>query len=276
MEVICTPSNGSLAMLVDMDAGKIVREVPMPQEMRHLKNRPFGISRDTKGRWYIANDNIIAYLTADLVSTYMHKGLFGDIHQIAYDHITRKLWVVATSIDSLLAIDTDDHTVHRFCLLTDQWVPLNAPGKDTHHFNSITWYEDRFYIVAHRFGQGSAFVRTYDRRMRRTSLWQAGIAAHNVMEYNGQLVLLDSQGGRIVGSQGLDIKVCEPEQYTRGMVISPDGIVIVAVFKFGNRDTRTSGNAYLRAFELASGKQIQEVLLPDTGNIQDMQWWDYG
>jgi hypothetical protein len=109
--------------------------------------------------------------------------------------------------------------------------------------------------------------------MRRVSVWQAGWEAHNILEYDGQLMLLNSRGGRIVSNRGIDIKVCEPNHYTRGMVISPDGIATVAVFEFGSIDSRNKGDAFLRSFDLKSGRQTKETLLPGTGNIQDMQWW---
>lgn len=272
MEVICTPSHGPLAIIVNTATGDVIHEVPMPHEMRALKNRPFGIAHNGKGNWYIASNAAIATLNSHFLLTHLQTGLPENIHQLYHDPVSQELWVVATSIDSLLAINTENHTTRRFCLLTDKWIPFDAPGSDTQHFNSITWYDDRFYIVAHRLGKGSSFVRTYDRAMHRTSVWQAGREAHNILEYGDQLVLLDSRGGRIVSNKGIDINVCEPHHYARGMVISPEGIAIVAVFEFGNRDTRNTGDAYLRAFDLRSGQKVQDIVLTGTGNIQDIKW----
>ncbi len=245
----------------------------MPSEVMQPRNRPFGISCDAAGDWFIANNTAIARLGADLEFKSLFPNLPENIHQLHHDAVTGLLWVMATSIDSLLCIDTGSGEIRRFCLLTDQWIARDAPGADTQHFNSIRWYADRCYVVAHKFGRSSALVRTYDRNMRRISLWQAGKESHGALEYNGQLLTLDSRGGNILGSGGLSVAVCEPHHYARGMVITGNHVAIVAVFDFGSQETRAIGDATLRAFDLRSGERITEVVLPGVGNIQDIQLW---
>jgi hypothetical protein len=183
------------------------------------------------------------------------------------------LWVAATSIDSLLAITLADKSIRRFCLITDSWVDLDAPGKDTQHFNSLCWLDNRLYVLAHKLGQGSSLLRSYDRNMKRSLVWTGGREAHNICPFDGQMLVLDSRGGRILGTRGLEISVCESNLYARGMVIQ-GSMAVVAVFRFGARDTRTEGDAILKLVDLAQGSVVKEILLEKAGNIQDIQLWN--
>ncbi len=108
--------------------------------------------------------------------------------------------------------------------------------------------------------------------MERVSEWEIGKESHSLCEYDGELYLLDSRGGRILGSNMTRIQVCDQKFYARGMAISPEGIAVIAVFTFGPRETRQNGDALLCCFDIKSGKKLQEVTLPDVGNIQDIQF----
>ncbi|MDX2074083.1 MAG: hypothetical protein SFX19_06945 [Alphaproteobacteria bacterium] len=272
-QVILTPSNGTLALVVDVESGQVMRTLAMPPEAVQPKNRPFGIARSDDGHWFIANNTAVVQLNADLSFKKIWNNLPENIHQLYYDTEKKSLWVVATSIDSLLVINVDSGDMRRFCLLTDSWVAMDTPGADTQHFNSINWAGDQGYVVAHKFGRTSSFVRTYNRDMRRIALWNVGREAHNIRLFEGQMMLLDSRGGRIVGNQGLEISVCESHHYARGMIITEEGMAILSVFAFGTIDTRDHGDAMLRVFDLRSGERVKEIILPGAGNVQDIQLW---
>jgi hypothetical protein len=260
-------------LIVDIDSGRIVREVKIPDRMKVPKTRPFGISRDASNGWYITNNDLLAHLDRDLNCLAVLPGLSENIHQIQYDPIGGRLWAVATSMDSLLSIDPGFSSIQRFCLLTDQWIPFDAPSSDTEHFNSISWRDDRLHVMAHRFSVQDSFVRTYDRQMKRLGEWLAGREAHCICEHEGEMLILDSRGGAILGDHGTHIQVCESLLYARGMAVTPDGRAVIAAFDFGARETRHTGDAYLRSYDLRTKRQMGEVRLAGTGNIQDIQVW---
>jgi hypothetical protein len=274
MEIICTPYNGALALIVDIDTGRVTRKVDLPEAMKVPTARPFGIAPRGDGTWYIASHDRIGHFDGDFNLLSLQTGLPGNIHQIQYDAISDRLWVAATSIDSLLSINTHTQQSDRFCLLTDEWIPYDAPGSDTQHFNSLSWRGDRLHVVAHMLSTTNSFVRTYDRGMRRQSEWHAGREAHCICDWQGEMLLLDSRGGAILGNRGLNIQVAESIHYTRGMAITPDGRAVVAAFAFGARATRHTGDAYLRVYDLGARRQIGEFRLTGTGNIQDIQLWN--
>ena len=193
------------------------------------------------------------------------------MHQLYYDGARQKLWAVATSIDALLAIDPQTHAVERFCLRTDQWVPLDEPAMDTLHANSILISGETMYVMARKFGQTSS-VYSYNPDMERVSEWEIGKESHSLCEFNGELYLLDSRGGRILGSDMTRIQICDQKFYARGMAITPEGVAVVAVFTFGGRETRQNGDALIYVYDIKSGKKLQEITLPDVGNIQDIQF----
>ena len=298
MRVLVTSSHGPLAIIVDIATGQIVHEIPIPKEMHGARNRPFGITRDGNGLWYIASNAQIACLNTDFSLNYLMSGLPENIHQICFDHLSGELWVAATSVDSLLAINTQERTARRFNLVSDTWEELDAPGSDTQHFSSVRWYGSRLYVLAHKFGVELSQLTIYDRGMQRLGQWSIGREAHSICEYNGQIFILDSRGGMILGNRGKSIPVGEayfynPERkpatagaaildryqdaqrhYSRGMAITPQGFAVVATFDFGRIETRDSGDVYLRVFDVASGERKKEIVLKGVGNIQDIHLYD--
>ena len=300
MRLICSPTYGPLAIIVDIATGEIVQEIAIPDELQTVRNRPYGITRDNYGRWYISNWDKIGCFDANFNLQYVISGLPENIHQIQYDNLSDELWVVATSVDSLFVINPEKQIVRRFCLVSDTWKDLSEPGSDTQHFSSIRWHGSRFYVLAHKFGVENSTITIYNRAMDRLGQWSVGREAHSICEYNGQIFILDSRGGAILGNRGVNIPVGgmfyanteeqagstgsalitqyngsqEKPSYTRGMTITPQGFATVAVFDFGRMETRSTGDAYLRVFDVQKGTRVKELILKGVGNIQDIQLYD--
>ncbi len=159
MQVILTPTNGKLALIVDALTGKIIREIDIPDGLKNkdgVRNRPYGITKDAVGNWYISNWNKIGVFDADFNFKYAIDNLPENIHQIHYDEASEELWVCATSIDSLIVINLKAGFMRRFCLKTNSWVDLDAPGSDTQHFSSVHWYGSYLYVLAHKKGLENA------------------------------------------------------------------------------------------------------------------------
>ena len=53
MQIIVTPTNGKLACIIDTISGEVIREIDIPPELQVPKNRPYGITKDFGGNWYI-------------------------------------------------------------------------------------------------------------------------------------------------------------------------------------------------------------------------------
>jgi len=299
MKLICTPTYGPLAIIVDIASGGIVREIAIPQELQSVRNRPYGITTDNKGHWYISNWDKIGCFDANFNLQYAINGLPENIHQIQYDDLSGELWVVATSADSLFAINLEKQIARRFSPVLDRWQELDAPRNDTQHFSSLRWHGGNLYVLAHKFGVEPSCLTIYNRDMVRLGQWNIGREAHSICEYNGQIFILDSRGGAILGNRGVNIAVGgmpvnEPElpghsagsallahymppekpTYTRGMTITPQGFAAVAIFDFGSIETRSTGDAYLRIFDVRKGERVKEVKLSGVGNIQDIQLYE--
>ena len=286
MQVICTPSHGKLAVIVDTDSGT-VREIDIPEAMQGPRNRPYGITRDST-HWYISNWDKIGCFNADFELLYVISGLPENIHQIQYDEPSQELWVCATSIDSLLAINLADKSMRRFCLVTNTWVALDAPGSDTQHFSSLRWHGSYLYVLAHKFGKENSCLMTYERGMAPRGVWRAGWEAHSICEHNGNMFILDSRAGAILGNNGLCLPLGDQsfynaqrdasydmgevnKHYARGMAINERGIAVLSVFDFGNIETRSDGDATLHVFSVPDQEHIKAISLPGVGNIQDIQ-----
>lgn len=278
MKIICTPSNGKLALIIDMKIGEIVREIEIPKEMQGEKNRPYGITKDSAGNWYISNWNKIGCFDGDFNFLYVMAGLPENIHQIQYDAASEELWVCATSIDSLLAINLKDKSARRFCLITNKWVALDAPGSDTQHFSSLRWHGSYLYVLAHKFGREKSTMHTFNRAMEPLGIWQAGLEAHSICEFNGHNYIVDSRGGAILGNNGICLPVNDPElygqsnkRYARGMCINDRGGAVVAEFDFGHLSTRAYGDAHFHMFNVGDHDHVSATHIKGVGNIQDIQ-----
>ena len=291
MQVILTPTNGKLALIVDTLTGKTVREIEIPPELDGERNRPYGITKDTSGNWYVSNWNRIGVFDSEFKFQYAIGNLPENIHQIHYDEASEELWVCATSIDSLLSINLKGGFIRRFCLVTNKWISLDAPGSDTQHFSSIRWVGSYLYVLAHKFGKENSCLSTFDRALTPLGKWQAGWESHSICSFNGQTFILDSVGGRILGTNGFGLPLGDVSmfnakrnenydkghthsKYARGMAINKRGVGVISVFDFGNASTRSTGNATLGIFNVPDKELLKEIKLENVGNIQDVQIYD--
>ena len=286
MQVILTPTNGKLAMIVDILTAEIIREIDIPPELKGERDRPYGITKDAAGQWYISNWDRIGVFNSNFELLYVINNLPENIHQIFYDDASDELWVCATSIDSLLTINVKQGFMRRFCLVKNQWVDIDAPGTDSQHFSSVHWYGSHLYVLAHKFGIENSKLSTYDRAMTLIGTWSAGWESHSICRFNDQVFIADSRGGRILGTTGFGMGLGSnynasrdkdyengviKNKYARGMAINDRGIGVTAVFDFGKNETRTTGNSILQVFSVQDKELGVEILLENVGNIQDIQ-----
>ena len=289
MQIIFTPTNGKLAVILDTITGEIIREIDIPPQLNGEKNRPYGITRDSVGNWYFSNWNRIGVFNEKFKFLYAISNLPENIHQIQYDEASDELWVCATSIDSLLSINLKAGFMRRFSLVENSWVDINAPGSDTQHFSSLHWYGSNLYVLAHKFGMENSVLWTYDRSMFPQGRWVAGWEAHSICRFNGQIFILDSVGGRMLGTNGYcvplgdvslfnakrdenyDKGMTSHRKYARGMAMNNRGIGVISVFDFGNSETRTNGDALIKVYNVPDKEFVRELRLTNVGNIQDIQ-----
>ncbi len=286
MQIIVTPSNGKLALIIDSISGSIIREIDIPPELQGEKNRPYGITKDHAGNWYISNWNRIGVFDADFNFKYAISNLPDNIHQIYYDEPSEELWICATSIDSLLTINLKGGFARRFCLVENAWVSLDKPAKDTQHFSSVHWTGSYLYVLAHKLGQQNSCLLTFDRSMNPIGRWSAGWEAHSICRFNGTTFIIDSRGGRVLGTNGYGLSLegnynairdddydggHVESKYARGMTINSRGTGITSVFDFGNHSTRLTGDVSFSVFNIPDNNFIKEFKITGTGNIQDIQ-----
>ena len=289
MQIIVTPTNGKLACIIDTISGEVIREIDIPPELQVPKNRPYGITKDFGGNWYISNWNKIGVFDPDFNFSYAINHMPENIHQIHYDDASDELWVCATSIDSLLAINIKQATVRRFSLTTNQWVGIQEPGSDTQHFSSVHWYGSYLYVLAHKFGKENSCLNIYDRAMIPVGRWSAGWEAHSICRFNDQVFIVDSRGGRVLGTNGVGMSLGSAEmfnsvrnqnydngeisinKYARGMCLNDCGIGVTAIFDFGNASTRTNGSVNFLYFSIPDREIIRQFCVHNLGNIQDIQ-----
>lgn len=286
MQVILTPTNGKLACIVETTTGEIIREIDIPPQLDGEKNRPYGITKDNSGNWYISNWNRIGVFDSDFNFKFVISDLPENIHQIFYDEASEELWVCATSIDSLLAINLKRGLIRRFCLISNKWVAIDATGQDTQHFSSVHWYGSSLYILAHKFGKENSCLLTFDRSMVLTNRWTSGWEAHSICKFNGNIFIVDSYGGKILATNGYCMLLGDQyngnrnenynnggveNKYARGMAIGKFGIAVTSMFDFGNASTRTTGDATLISFNVPDRYVVNRVVVKNVGNIQDIQ-----
>ena len=297
MQVILRPSNGKLACIVDTNTGEILREIDIPDGLMRdtelspnkyggAKNRPYGITKDGQGNWYISNWDRIGVFDEDFNFKFTINNLPENIHQIHYDIPSEELWVCATSLDSLLSINLAGGFIRRFCLKTNKWVELDEPGSDTEHFSSVHWYGSTLYVLAHKKGLENSCLLTYDRAMNLMGAWRAGWEGHSICYFNQHIYIVDSKGGRILGTNGTGIPLGDgfdgvrnenyfqgevSYKYARGMAINERGVAVTCAFDFGNDITRSNGDAVLMNYNISDRQLLWQTTVKGVGNVQDIQ-----
>jgi hypothetical protein len=133
--------------------------------------------------WYSGHHRLgIARRDQDLkILDFYSVGLISP-HQL--DSFLGSIWVCDTGNDRLIQYnpDTSSHLV----------IPFHPTlGRDLHHLNSVTYYNDLIYLLFHKRGD-SEIVSYNPKTWEEVGRYKAGNQAHNLFEVNGKLWFCDS------------------------------------------------------------------------------------
>ena len=149
-------------------------------------------------------------------------------------------------------------------------------GLDVHHMNSISFYDDKFYICQHRtkFGLDNGGVSVWGKGWNFIEHIEIGTHAHNAQIKDGFLWSCDSENGVIV-KINLDTK--ERQEYsvshdcmTRGLAINENFLLV----GLSERDTRErrhfNKTGRIVIYSYPDMKFFHELKLDGVGQINDI------
>ncbi len=150
----------------------------------------------------------------------------GGLHQITY--YDNKLYCSCSRDDSFIVGENNEWRI---------WYPsknIEDHNKDTHHFNSIWFDENKLFIVGHNNGPSDVWEFSYP-DLNIMNKYRIGMHIHNVWKENGVLTVCNSGEGRIETVENQVI--CNTGGFPRGVAIGED-LNLIGISKSANRTNR--------------------------------------
>lgn len=208
-----------------------------------------------------------------------------DLHQIRYhDHL---LWLVNGRRPELLAMDPATRTTIGQVPLADlvpselrHAAPTNHPD-DYFHFNSLFFRDDRLFVLAHNWDQGSFVLElSYhdaDSLFRAPCVVRThtnlGLQSHDIFHDGQALYVLDSAHGRLVTNDGRACAVGLTELrggYLRGLAVTESFIYIGQGSFSDARIDRLMGMSWISVVDRKILKVVAVIEVGPYGNTCDL------
>lgn len=263
----------------------------------------FGITRPRPGLAYVVARNLDSDLvvqgpaeTNAILEIDLEDGLavrdrwshpaFCDLHQIrAFGH---HLAVLTTPEPHLLFVDPARREVVRAFALAPH-VPEDlrhsAPegrGRDTYHFNSLSFRGRRLFVLAHNWRAGSFALEFrlpgdgLPERLEPVATHRGlGLCSHDVVEADGVLHVLDGLGGRLLLRGAceavLDLPgAADQRRYPRGLAVTDRHLLIASGIWSPDRAGRVDSALRLTVVERRSLRIVADHALGRLGNSCDV------
>lgn len=190
-----------------------------------------------------------------------------DGHQIyCKDNI---LYVCSSGLDAISKIHSDG----RLAYITFG----ESFGNDICHYNSINYYNDKWYITQHRTekGKDNGGVSIYDSDWKFLEFIEVGKHVHNCNVKDGFLWVTDSSNGAIVRIElnNPSNKVTFPVltgYLSRGLIIT-DQFLLCGLSEFDTRENRHSHkNGRISVFKYPEIEFLDQIIVPNCGQINDL------
>lgn len=284
MQILATTYGGrAAAALIKIQSGEITWIEARP-EFFDNKNifdnvacRPFGITWN-HDELYIANNRQL--LVYDRSLRYMRTEqipLPQNVHQLA--SYGGHVWAVSPFTNSLIGVrpgqpisDWVEFDLLDVC--TRAYTGRDGQRADDRaHFNSLLWTDSCLYVAAHNCGRPS-FIVTYDTKTLsvRSIRPNCGQLIHGLALDGDELFWLSTGTAEIRSSAGRVIPLVQ-ERFARGLAVTKD-VFVVGFTKWRDRSDRFNEDAWIQLIDRQSGSAQSEIVLPDSGNINDLRLLD--
>jgi len=153
---------------------------------------------------------------------------------------------------------------------------------DCYHFNSIFFYEDRIFLLAHNWDHGSFAMEcrySIDKRgphdLRLIKVYEGlGFEAHDIALYDGTLYVLDSRNGMIIARERSERRVSLPNEgcrpFPRGLSVTRDYLLVCYGYWSTERSDRSNSATRLYVLDRRSLYPIMDLKIGSYGNSCDI------
>jgi len=149
----------------------------------------------------------------------------------------------------------------------DRWQPIpprkNCSYRDSHHLNTIYATEDKLYILAHNWDNGSYILEFDDIGKPVSQIYSnMGIQCHDLWKYNGEIYTLSSKEGCVRSTGGFVKKL---GGWVRGFS-HVDNHFWVGVSPTAKRSDRAFGDGKIIKYT-EDWNKVDELILEEEGQI---------
>jgi hypothetical protein len=255
--------------------------------VEHLGREYYGISWDLAGNLCLShsgleNDNMLSvedYVNSEVGVLTLGQRQRIDCLSTPHQLVCHNQYVVATNTgrNCLTVFRQDDLFYFNKWLNEVHWDRLGAHNKIGHHFNSITFYKDRLYVLAHNLDQMSFILEVswpqldVIRRIDTTALW-----AHNVWVRNDDEIIVcnSKQGSLLEVNTNTTLWSAQNDRVmTRGLACAEER-VFVGMSKLSGRSERQTSDGGISILDAKSFEQIDYISLPHSGVVHEIRVLD--
>ncbi len=183
----------------------------------------------------------------------------GGLHQILFHQ--QRLYCSCSRQDAILVRDLEKKW--------SVWHPSTEPahhGRDTHHFNSIWFDDDRMFLAGHNNGPSDLWEFTADDRQL-IAKHRVGHYIHNIWKEGNQLTVCNSFAGTVESVDGRVL--CSLKGFPRGVMIGHD-INVIGVSDIANRRQRSKMTGRLHIY--SKEWELQKVInLGQCGQVNELR-----
>jgi hypothetical protein len=255
--------------------------------VEHLRNEYYGISWDLQGNLCLShsgldNDNMLSvedYVNSEVgtltLGQRQRTGCLSTPHQL----LCHEQFVIATNTGrNCLTVFRQEDLFYFHKWLNDvRWDRLGAQNKIGHHFNSVTFYDRRLYVLAHNLDRCSFILEVswpeleVIRQIDTTALW-----AHNIwLRENEEIIVCNSKQGSLleVNSNSTVWSAESDRVITRGLACAEDR-VFVGISKLSGRSERHTSDGGIAILDAKTFQQIDYISLPHSGAVHEVRVLD--
>ncbi len=255
--------------------------------VEHGRGEYYGISWDRIGNLCLShsgldNDNMVSL--EDYVNSEVGRLSLGAQtrnHCLSTPHqlVCHEEFVVVTNTgrNCLSVFRQKDLFYFQKWLNDERWDRLGAKNKVGQHFNSVTFYDGRLFVLAHNLDRNSFILELswpdleLIRRIETTALW-----AHNIWpRENNELIVCNSKQGSLleVKSNATVWSAQNDRTITRGLACAR-GQAFVGISKISGRHERGTSDGGIAVLNSTSLRQIDYIKLPHSGAVHEIRVLD--
>lgn len=145
----------------------------------------------------------------------------------------------------------------------------NCIKDDIYHFNSISFSDNYLYCLAHNHGEGSFYVKIDMVSGNKEVCYVDAICAHDIIEYNGKIIVNDSVRNKI-NINGDLYRHSLSDHFLRGISLVSDKFLVCGAGIIAEREKRYLSPTYIYIFDMKNKKTIKSIKLGNYGDTADI------